>query len=66
MSTNQNDHSKVTKENLYASNNYRVPVLQDSPLKSACNPDGFPIVNHRTNSFIVEWQLPTIEMHDTK
>ena len=36
------------------------------PLKGAYNPYGFPILKHRTNSFIVEWQLPAIEIHDSK
>ena len=40
--------------------------LSAFPPKSVDNPYGSPIVNHRTNSFIVEWQLPTIEMQDSK
>lgn len=66
MNKNQNDHSEVSKEHLYTSNNFRIPVHPDTPLKSAFNPYGPPLINQGTYSFIVEWQLPAIEIQNAK
>ncbi len=66
MDKNQNDLSAELQKNLFKSKDYLVHVPQDSPLKRTLNPYYLPSLSNSTYSFIVEWQLPEMDPHDSR
>ena len=65
MTTTQNDFFAAAQKNFYPRKDFRVLSTQDSTSKKPCNPYGFPTQSSEKSSFIADWQMPTLEKHDS-